>query len=601
MISIIINWAYILLTTFVIGGAFSYVVEKIFKYKIKCINNIIALGLVIATVYSQFFSLFYKVGFVANVAMIGVCVFLIILLKNKVYIPYIKYQKEIYDNSSLVEKILLLITILIWAYCTSRGYMHYDSDLYHAQSIRWIEEYGVVKGLGNIHVRFAYNSSFFALSALYSMSFIGEALHTVNGFIALLLSVEVLKLTKVFVDKRFLMADYARIGAFYYLTLIYSDIVSPASDYAIMCTVFYIVIKWLGQLEEDSENIIPFALLCVGGVFAVSLKLTAGLLLILTIKPAYMLIKEKRIKDIFIFIFMGIVVIMPWILRTIVISGYLLYPFPKLDLFDVDWKINAAAAALDAAEIKTWGRGLNNAALVDLPLNQWLSIWFRNTLPTLGKILILADVICIGIFIIIILKKMICGFYRRKVLRKSHFFSNQYKKDCYNLSEFSSGKDKMLEKEYMFALFVGIVSYIFWQLSAPLLRYGYAYVLLVIFLTVGIVVNIFKLWFIKLGIGRHGRLYDVVFYAGVAIVIIFIILKSGSLIKYVYNNVSKPYYVHQQEYGKYDLDSYDVNNVTFYYPLTGDRVGYDAFPAIPYKKDIEFRGNDISDGFFGKK
>ena len=44
---------------------------------------------------------------------------------------------------------------LIWIYFTSKGIMHYDSDLYHAQSIRWIEEYGVVKGLGNLQVRFA--------------------------------------------------------------------------------------------------------------------------------------------------------------------------------------------------------------------------------------------------------------------------------------------------------------------------------------------------------------------------------------------------------------------------------------------------------------
>ena len=80
----------------------------------------------------------------------------------------------------------------------SGGHIHYDSDLYHAQSIRWLEEYGIVKGLGNIHVRFAYNSSFFALSALYSMKFLlKQSLHTVNGFIALLLSFEVLKLIDI--------------------------------------------------------------------------------------------------------------------------------------------------------------------------------------------------------------------------------------------------------------------------------------------------------------------------------------------------------------------------------------------------------------------
>ena len=599
MISIVINWAYILITTFVVGGAFSLLVEKAFKYKIKSLNNVIAIGLVIATVYSQFFSLFYKVGLIANLIMISICIILFFYFRKRVFVPYVKYAKCLYEKSSIAEKIIFVGIVLVWGYCTSRGYMHYDSDLYHAQSIKWIEEYGVVKGLGNIHVRFAYNSSFFALSALYSMGFLGESFHTVNGFMALILSIEVFKLSKVFVDKRFLMADYARIGAFYYLTLIYSDIVAPASDYAIMCTVFYIVIKWLDQLEVDSENLVPFALLCVGGVFAVSLKLTAGFILILTVKPAYMLIREKRIKEIFIFIFMGIVVIMPWILRTIVISGYLLYPFPELDLFNVDWKINAAAAALDAAEIKTWGRGLNNAALVDLPLTAWFPTWFKNTLPTLGKIFILADVMCIILFVVTILGKVIYKLYNKKALKNKYFFSSQYREDCYNSSEFRSGKDKMLEKEYMFVLLCSIISYLFWQLSAPLLRYGYAYVLLVIVLTMGMIVNICKLWLMKTGIGRHGKLYDILFYLGVSVIGMFIILKSGTLINYIYTNADKPYYVYQQDYGKYDLDSYDVNGVTFYYPKTGDRVGYDKFPAIPYKRDIKFRGSDISEGFFG--
>ena len=107
------------------------------------------------------------------------------------------------EKNSSAGKLVLAISIILWCFCTSRGYMHYDSDLYHAQSIRWIEEYGIVKGLGNIHVRFAYNSSFFALSALYSMKFLcGRSLHTVNGLIALLLWIQVLALFQKKKDKK---------------------------------------------------------------------------------------------------------------------------------------------------------------------------------------------------------------------------------------------------------------------------------------------------------------------------------------------------------------------------------------------------------------
>lgn len=66
---------------------------------------------------------------------------------------------------------------------------------------------------------------------------------------------------------------------------------------------------------------------------------------------------------------------------------------------------------------------------------------------------------------------------------------------------------------------------------------------------------------------------------------------------YIVTQSNLPYYVAQQNYGSYELDSYEVNGVTFYYPVSGDRVGYDAFPAIPRKVDIEFRGDTLKQGF----
>ena len=562
MLLVLVNWTYIIITAFSMGFAFTKLVENKLKYKIKEINTIIATGLVIATVYAQYFSLFCKVGLLANSIMVSVCVVIILFWKKE--IGTLLYN--VYKQNSIVKKIGVIVITAIWAYCTSRGYMHYDSDLYHAQSIRWIEEYGIVEGLGNIHVRFAYNSSFFAISALYSMKFLlGQSLHTVNGFIALLLSIEVLKLADIIKRKSLLMSDFARLGAFYYLTIIYRDITAPASDYAIMCVVFYIIIKWLKALEIDKDNVVPFALLCVGGVYAVSLKLTAGLILLLLIKPAYMLIKEKQIKAIFMYIFMGIIVIFPWIARTVIISGYLLYPFPDIDIFNVDWKIPAELAALDAAEIKTWGRGLNNAALVDMPVSQWFAGWFNTMLPTIGKIFILADFMCIAIFIVLVIVSIV-----------------NRKKDK---------ADKSVCWEYILVLLSVLVSYLFWQLQAPLLRYGYVYVLLTIVITIGI---------IKTMLSESINSIKLLKLSNMMVIICIIILaaaKTASLAGYMYSVSDKPHYVKQQDYGIYPLENYEVDGVTFYYPKSGDRAGYEYFPAVPRKTEIIFRGVDITEGF----
>ncbi|MDE7207914.1 MAG: hypothetical protein K2N90_12300, partial [Lachnospiraceae bacterium] len=177
MAFVVLNWGYILITTFLCGFAFARFVEKVFCYQVSNLVEMLFFGLVIATVYAQIFSFFGCVGLAANLILYGVCLLIFLVWRKK--ITAFLYAKLFVR--SVLYKITIVIIGVIWCYCTSRGYMHYDSDLYHAQSIRWIEEYGIVKGLGNIHVRFAYNSSIFALSALYSMREIaGQSLHTIN-------------------------------------------------------------------------------------------------------------------------------------------------------------------------------------------------------------------------------------------------------------------------------------------------------------------------------------------------------------------------------------------------------------------------------------
>lgn len=569
MIAVLLNWGYICFTAFATGFAFSRFVEKTLGYRIKGADSVLFAGLVIATVYAQLFSLVYKVGLAANAALFLAGVFVCWTERREI----IAWWESRRGAGSKVKRVLALVLVLIWAYCTSRGYMHYDSDLYHAQSIRWIEEYGVVKGLGNIHVRFAYNSSFFALSALYSMKFLtGQSLHAVNGLIALLLSLEVLRLVEIRRRKKILLSDFARLGAFYYLTVIYREIIAPASDYAIMCVVFWLVIKWLDRLESGTKDAAPYALLCVGGVYAVSLKLTAGLILLLTVKPAFWLLKEKRWKEIVLYLCMGLLVLLPWMARTAVISGYLLYPFPALDVLPADWKIPAAAAALDAAEIKTWGRGLNNAALVNLGISQWLPGWFHTMLPAVGKLLVIADVFCIAVSALLAL---------------------------YLLT------DKSRRAAYADALLVlaGVLaSYLFWQLSAPLLRYGYAYVLLTPALTAGMLYGIFTDTMPKGGVSgmsKGRKRFSVGAFACMTTAIMaFTLVKAVSLAGYIYETAGGPYYLQQGDYGEYALESYEVQGITFYYPESGDRVGYAAFPALPRRTEVYFRGGGIKDGFW---
>lgn len=57
---------------------------------------------------------------------------------------------------------VLTVWVASWAMLPPANY---DSGLYHFNTIRWLNEYPLVPGLGNLHGRLAYNQSFFTYAA----------------------------------------------------------------------------------------------------------------------------------------------------------------------------------------------------------------------------------------------------------------------------------------------------------------------------------------------------------------------------------------------------------------------------------------------------
>lgn len=554
MISVLLNWCYITVVCFIFGYGFAVWIEKKQNYRVKNPVAVIAMGLVMMTVYSQIFSIFYKVGMAANLLMIGMAVLICFLTRDRM----LQFIQGIW-KMSWIRKFVECLLILLFAYFTSRGTMHYDSDLYHAQSIRWIEEYGVVPGLANLHNRFGYNSASFALSALFSMKWLlGNSLHAISGYFALLLGISTLDISKSFQKKKFAISDYARIAAIFYLTLICDEIVSPASDYPIMCSIFYIVIQWLTLLEQDQDkgknscSAVPYALLCMGGAFAVTLKVTAGFILVLSIKPILQLAKEKKGKDILFYVITALVIVSPWLVRNVIITGYLLYPFPAIDLFSFDYKLDAGAAQYDANEIKVYGRGIYDVSRAGESLLIWVPYWFKETLSMLQKLFVLGDFACvIGTLI-------------------------------YGITTFVKKKWDRLDQVLVLFMLTG--SFFFWFFGAPMLRYGYAYVLLMAAVPIGVLIH--KTGFTKL-----------IYYP----VLAFGILKLVLLLKYTLQILPQNQYIWQQEYGVYEMTSFQVGDVQIYYPLEGDRNGYEYFPAANRYVEIELRGESIKDGFRMKR
>ena len=367
-------------------------------------------------------------------------------------------------------------------------------------------------------------------------------MHTCAGYFALLLCCVTILGWRKNTTGKFRLSDFLRIGSLYYLTLILTEIVSPASDYYAMCLVFYIILRWVDLLESKECAILPYSLLCIVCIFAITIKVSTVPLLILTIKPAIALIKQKQFKNIFIYIMLGILCAMPFLIRGVIISGWLLYPSTLIDLFPVPWKIPKELVDGDKILITLWGRALYNYELYNLSFLEWFPIWIHSLKTSLEKLIIIADIVSI----ILLLINSIFLLFR---------------------------KDKHWD---LILLNITIISsFCFWLFSAPLMRYGYAYCLILLMLLAF-------------------EFYSYISYKSVTIsiyvlAVVFLIYKGIKVSENLSQYIACNNYFYQQDYAIFEVIKKEDNDFIYYVPATGDKVGYYDFPATPadqyYKLD----------------
>ena len=570
-------WLYIGITTFIIGYGVLRVITRHLPYCTLNADAYFMCGLVSVTVYAQFFSLFSGVGLAANLVLCVLCA-LIILVNRKAFAETVRLM--VFSTEETFSRFVfgaVLVLFFIFAYGASRGMIHYDTGLYHAQSIRWIEEYGAVRGLGNLHCRLAYNSSSFALSALYSMAFLGgPSFHCAAGWLSFLLAVVCLSIGKSLRAGRIRTSDFARVMCVYYLVNIFDEMISPASDYFMVLVAFYIVIRWLDLSERGEKTILPYALLCVLGVFLMTVKLSAALILLLTVYPTCRLTGEKRWGETGAYLGLGILTALPFFIRNVVISGWLVYPFTQIDLFDVVWKIPRGLADYDAREIQVWGRGYTDVAQFDMPVREWLPGWF-GTLAGSDKVFVLAAVAAVAVLL----------------AEAAYLIWRKHKEYRASLTD-SVARERVMSPALFLAQATVAASFLFWLCTSPLIRYGCVWV----YLTAAVVFGGLYEAVMRFADGgwrmASGRTVS-------ALIVLLLIYKGAALARETAGSYVNDYWLVQKDYDNYETRPYEIAGVTFYCPIAGDQVGYSSFPSSPSEAGIGFLGEGISDGFRADK
>jgi hypothetical protein len=237
----------------------------------------------------------------------------------------------------------------------------------------WDETYPAIPGLGNLHGRFGFNSNLLLTSAAFSFKDLFG--FRIYGLLSLFMAtLFAWIITRIAAHNSVWIKSGLSFFLFAFFFLYGKFISSTSTDPLPNILVSFILLKAVLDREALKKSPLLFWVL---PVFCLTLKLSVAPVCIFSALLCYNLFKEKNYLNLTVLLCIALLIVAPWCLRNIIITGYLIYPYPGIDLFSFDWKIPVELVAEEKGLISSWAKmpGLSLADFETMPFWEWTQVW----------------------------------------------------------------------------------------------------------------------------------------------------------------------------------------------------------------------------------
>jgi hypothetical protein len=361
------------------------------------------IGMLACNTVTSVFSIFYK----AQVAFYFLtAVALIHIISNKLFKSHFK---------ALIRKVFLSLNnfygiLLFFALLSGIKYpYHPDSWLYHIQSIKWLEEFPFIPGLGNLHERFAFNPGFFSLCASFTLrNVVGQPVYLIN--LVTYCSIIVYLLNKI--NQSNVTLERCFQYGFLILGLtVYSgqNISSPSHDLSSLFYFVPVVLILVRRFSNPNDYEIAF-IFSIAAIINKIIFFPVAFLIVLSYVINFRKLKVPGIPGVYFkIIIFSLLILLPWLYSSYILSGYLFFPLYKINIFNPDWKIPIEVVKSYQVLIKEFAaRNGQDVApeFYTYSYFQWFIFWLK-TMSKTGKLYTFFIVISIGLIFILSLFRLV--------------------------------------------------------------------------------------------------------------------------------------------------------------------------------------------------
>lgn len=536
------------------SGAF---VADVIKWRISRFDEFY-LGFVLTNSFFTLISLFFPVSFLASIIffilIVTFCFFKLnwtITYVTDIY-NAIKNQIFKYPVFSIILSVFIVIAFSVSLYTPM---MHRDAGLYHIQAIKWITEYPVIPGLANLHVRFGFNNNIFTFFAATTWeTVLGQPIYCLNFIFVAVFIFYLFTRINISIDQRKYMHA---VGHIIILIFIYDFCFKWLSTTSpdILALVGFVYIFLRANCIENNNDI--GKLVIIFSLYLITVKLSVLPVLILAVYTFFINKYFKLKREHLVLHLLPFLIVVPWLIRNIVQTGWLVFPFPFLDLFSFKWKVPVANVIATKNDITGYARIPGNVFdATSMTFGESIPVWLKNQ----------SIFYIVFLFISVLLA---CVFLILTLLKKIN--SNRY---------------------FTVSIISGLIGVVYWFLTAPDFRFGLPFMLILFVL---------PLLMIKVDFHINRIIFVIIF----STFLCYFIKTNWFHPWHFLKNVSKyyflPYKMEQSENGKLVEYNYFLidGKIKCLYPINTDLCFDKSLPCSSRLiKNLHLRGSELSDGFY---
>ena len=317
MLFIVLIWCYLFVTFYNLGFAF----KKLIQIKLHNETVTIVLGMLTVTLFASLWAIFGRINYEFQTVLVLIQLSIFVKYKSELFATYQHIFQRIKEIDTYL-KIFFLLTFIVILFQSAGSSFFVDNETYYLQTIKWLNEYGFVPGLANLHIFFGQTSGWHILQSVFSFSYLTHQCNDLNGFCLLLgIVFSVGQLDAYFKKGNLHNLSIGLFPTLLVLLLPFSS--APSPDLAVIVIsllLFSFLIKSKEMATPDS-----FTIVALLSLFVVYIKISALPILLLPLLYFIFYTNKKQHKTVPA-LFVGVIVLVLFVIKNSILTGYPFYP-----------------------------------------------------------------------------------------------------------------------------------------------------------------------------------------------------------------------------------------------------------------------------------